>query len=112
MNFLNRNVVPSYKGAQPQGTSGPLAGLFENLFGGKTPSYKTVDGRGANAQRSFPSWWQALSPRPSYRTAPAAAEQPAHVAHDPDASPAECGPEVEGTCVCAPEDATQIVILE
>lgn len=110
------NATPIYKGirAQPQVTGG-LSGLFGNLFGGTAPSYKTVDGRRVSAQPSS-SWWQALSQAPSYKTVPKATEPGAQVqevmpfCEGPLADNGESG--AEQTCVCAPADATQIVILD
>ncbi len=110
------NANPIYKGtrARPQATGGLFSGLFGSLIGGNAPSYKTVDGRAVNAQSSA-SWWQALSSTPSYKTAPTATE-PAASAQEvmqrcdvPFADNGESG--AEQTCVCAPEDTTQIVIL-
>lgn len=118
MDFLYRNATPSYRGmnVQPQAPSGLFAGLLGNLLGGNVPTYRTVDGRRASAASST-SWWQALTltKTPSYKTAPSITESPATANEvvlrcdapiedslDPDAT----------TCVCAPEDATQIVILD
>lgn len=117
MDFLYRNATPSYRGsrAQPQANGGLLSGLLGNLFGGNAPSYRTVDGRRVSAPSS-PSWWQVLSPAPSYKTAPRSAEPAApaqEVVQRCDAPFAGNGePDAEQTCVCAPEDATQIVILD
>lgn len=117
MDFLYRNATPIYRGTSTQQpvSNGLLSGLFGNLFGGSTPSYRTNDGRRVSA-RSSPSWWQALSPTPSYKTAvkvgaPATPAQ--EVMQHCDASFADHGEiSAEQTCVCAPADATQIVILD
>jgi len=110
MELFYRNATPVYKGraAQPQATGGFFTGLIGGLFGSHAPSYRTVDGRGVNAQPSA-SWWSALSSTPSYKTVLPAQE----VAAGCDAPLADIGEgTAEQTCVCAPEDATQIVILE
>ncbi len=108
------NATPSYKGinAQPQATGGLLSGLFGRLFGGTAPSYKTVDGRRVNAPEPSTGWWQALSPTPSYTAVPraASAQEVMPRCDAPFADNGEIG--AEQTCVCAPEDATQIVILD
>lgn len=110
------SVNPIYKGtrAQPQATGGPFSGLFGSLYGGNAPSYKSVDGRRVSAQPSG-SWWQALSSTPSYKAVPRATEPAApaqEVVQHCDASFADNGEsDEEQTCVCAPEDTTQIVIL-
>ena len=106
MEFLYRNATPSYKGmnVQPRATSG----LFASLLGGATPSYKTVDGNRAYAQASSRSWWQAFVTTPSYKTAPMTVQ----AAQSCQAPADNGGGEAETRCVCAPEDATQIVILE
>lgn len=119
MELFYRNATPIYKGraAQPQATGGFLTGLIGSLFGNHAPSYKTVDGRGVNAQPSA-SWWPGLSSTPSYKTVPTVPSNgpamPAQeVAAGCDAPLVDIGEgAAEQTCVCAPEDATQIVILE
>jgi len=117
MEFLYSNATPSYKGmsAQRQMSSGFLSGLFGNLLGGSAPSYRTVDGRRVSAQSSS-SWWSVLSKAPSYKTAPKATVPAApaqEVMQRCDESSADNGEiDAEQTCVCAPADATQIVILE
>ena len=69
MDFLYRNATPGYKGTQPQPKNGFLSGLLGNLFGGGTPSYTTLDSRGAQASTPTRSWWQAFVTTPSYKTA-------------------------------------------
>lgn len=119
MDLLYRNATPSYRGmnAQPQAPSGLFAGLLGNLLGGNVPSYRTVDGRRASAASSA-SWWQALTltKKPSYKTAPSITEpaaQASEVVLRCDAPVDDTGePDADTTCACAPEGATQIVILD
>lgn len=111
------NATPRYRGmtAQPRMQSGLLSGLLGNLRDDTVPSYRTVDGRRVSAQSSA-SWWSALSTSPSYKTAtvfPAPAAPAQEVVLRCDVPLADNGEiDAEQSCVCAPEDATHVVILE
>lgn len=116
MNIFGQ-ATPNYRGVhvQPRATGGLMSSLFGNLLGRTAASYRTVDDRRVNAQTSA-SWWQALSSTPSYKTALRASEPLApiqEVAPDCDARFADNGElSAEQTCVCAPMEATQVVILD
>jgi hypothetical protein len=106
MDFLYRNAIPGYKGTQPQPQvkNGPLSGLFCNLLGGGTPSYKTLDARGAQASTQPRCWWQAFVTTPSYKTAPRPADW-----SESSSTPDDCREaEADQGCECEP---TQVVIL-
>ncbi len=107
MDFLYRNAAPAYKGtkAPPQGRNGLLSGLFCNLLGGRTPSYKTLDERGAQASTPARCWWQAFVTTPSYKTAPPHANGEAATTAESGDGAAELDSE------CAPDEAPQILIL-
>jgi hypothetical protein len=111
MDFLYRNAAPAYKGMnlQPQATNGLFSGLFCNLLGGATPSYKTVDGRGAQASTPPRCWWQAFVTTPSYKTAPRAADCSNDVVTI--AGNGESAADSDSGCGCEVNDATQVVIL-
>jgi hypothetical protein len=108
------NATQSYKGIHAQPATGGLSGLLGGLFGGTAPSYKSVDGRRVNAAQPSAGWWQALSKAPSYKAAPrqpvAQAQEVMPICDAPFADNGDVG--AEQTCVCAPADATQIVILD
>ena len=69
MDFFNRNA-PAYRGnnSQPQARNGLFSGLFGNLLGGGTPSYKTGKERRAQASAPDRGWWQVFLVTPSYKT--------------------------------------------
>ena len=106
MDFLYRNATPGYKGTQPQPQvkNGPLSGLFCNLLGGRTPSYKTLDARGAQASTPARCWWQAFVTTPSYKTALRSADGSVSSSTPDDCREAE----TDQDCPC---EATQVVIL-
>ncbi len=113
---LFKSNTPVYKSGKaakatvtrPVATSSGLSGLFGSLFGGATPTYKTVDGRGAKAPASS-GLLSMFAVAPSYKTA-----QPTDLAEPVlegdmiavDVAQAEdLGLDDEGaTCVYAPDE--------
>ena len=114
MEFFKSNM-PAYKSArsakvaatQPAAATNGLSGLIGSLFGSATPTYKTVDGRGAKASASS-GLLSMFAVAPSYKTAHAVDLAEPVLEGDMIAEVAQAedlDPDYEGAaCVRAPDE--------
>jgi hypothetical protein len=99
--YKSVSQLTSVHAAQPAVSNG-LPGLFGSLFGGATPTYKTADGRSAQAPASSGFWSMFGMSTPSYKMAPAVTAAPIE---DDTGDPAV---DENGACAHGPDE---IVIL-